>query len=66
MERQDCWQFMKCGREAKCPAYPEHGRDCFAVTGTTCGGETQGAYVDKIENCRTGCEFYKRVMDGLI
>lgn len=65
-----CWEFKKCGREkdgAKaadlgiCPAYPDHGRDCWAIAGTLCGGKVQGTSAEKDGNCRL-CEFYKGVM----
>ncbi len=58
---QDCWEFMKCGREKECPAYPHNGRMCYSVTATTCRGEVQGEYKVKAEKCRTSCEFYKRL-----
>jgi hypothetical protein len=62
MERMNCWEHRKCGREANCPAYPDHGRACFVVTGTWCRGEKQGSYEAKIEKCRVTCDFYKDVM----
>jgi hypothetical protein len=60
----NCWEFLKCGREAGCPAYPDHGKECFAVTGTTCRGEKQGSYDDKIHKCRETCGFYGNMMCG--
>ena len=66
----NCWEFKKCGREkdgAKalelgvCPAYPDHGRDCWAEAGTLCGGKVQGTSAEKIGNCRK-CDFYLGVM----
>ncbi len=36
------------------------GRVCWVITGTLCGGEVQGEYAKKIENC-TSCEFYQEV-----
>ena len=62
MERLNCWEFMKCGREKNCPAYPSHGRECFAVTGTYCRGEKQPSYEGKIAKCRELCGFYKKTM----
>ena len=41
----NCWEFMKCGREADgrkvgelgvCPAYPYDGQRCANVVGTFC------------------------------
>lgn len=59
MERTNCWEHLKCGRETNCPAYPHHGRNCFAVTATHCRGEVQKSYEDKIAKCRETCDFYK-------
>lgn len=44
-----------------CPAYPDHGRDCWAIAGTLCGGVVQGTEAEKTGNCRN-CDFYKGVM----
>jgi hypothetical protein len=60
----NCWEVTKCGRETECPAYPLHGRACFAVTATMCRGKRQGSYEAKIEKCRQECAFYKKMMDG--
>ncbi len=39
----------------------EHGgRFCWAITGTLCGGEAQGEFCKKIENCLS-CEFLQNV-----
>jgi methyl-accepting chemotaxis protein len=61
---ENCWEVLKCGREADCPAYPNQGTECFAVTATICRGERQGAYEAKIEQCRQKCTFYKKTMSG--
>ncbi len=57
-----CWEYMKCGRDkdatAKCPAYPNFGRICWAVAGTFCQGKVQGTFAQKYEDCRK-CEFYR-------
>lgn len=36
------------------------GRICWAVTGTFCGGETQGTFAEKQLSCMT-CDFFKAV-----
>jgi methyl-accepting chemotaxis protein len=64
-----CWEFLTCGVIEDCPAYPDHGYDCWTVEGTLCGGERQGAYEDKIGDCRGGvgkkcCEYYQAAMTG--
>ncbi|MDP2839876.1 MAG: HD domain-containing phosphohydrolase, partial [Syntrophales bacterium] len=65
--RQNCWEFMKCGREvggAKaqelgvCPAYPDHGKHCARIVGTLCGGEVQASFARKFGNCWK-CPFYR-------
>lgn len=67
-----CWELKQCGREqggAKaaqlgvCPAWPDHGRDCWAIAGTLCGGVVQGTFAEKLGNCQT-CQFYQGVMSG--
>ncbi|MGO9568576.1 MAG: two-CW domain-containing protein [Desulfomonilaceae bacterium] len=64
MERSNCWETVKCKRESGCPAYPNQGRNCFAVTATMCRGEKQGSYDEKIRKCREVCNFYKGMMAG--
>ncbi|TBR15864.1 hypothetical protein EPO66_05365 [bacterium] len=71
---QNCWEFKKCGRQAGgakvgelgiCPAHSDHGRDCWAIAGTLCGGQVQGTYAEKEGNCQK-CEFYQKVNRGYI
>ncbi len=70
----NCWDAKKCGRQAGganvgtmgvCPAYPDHGRDCWMAAGTLCGGQVQGTWAEKLGNCQK-CEFYQHVMCGEI
>ncbi|MBI4826798.1 MAG: sensor histidine kinase [Nitrospirae bacterium] len=63
-----CWEFLKCGVEktegaalTKCPAYPNYGRICWAVSGTFCGGKVCGAIAQKLGDCKK-CEFYNRMV----
>jgi hypothetical protein len=37
------------------------GRACWVVAGTLCGGQVQGTFASKMDNCEK-CEFYKSVM----
>ena len=69
---KNCWEFKQCGREqgganaealGVCPAWPDHGEDCWFVAGTLCGGQVQGTYADKLGSCRK-CEFYEKKMSG--
>ncbi len=62
MRLKNCWEYMGCGMEQNCPAYPNYGRSCFAVTGTYCRGEKQTSYDHKIAKCRELCPFYKHMM----
>jgi hypothetical protein len=56
-----CWETMQCRRRDECPAFPDYGRACFAVTGTFCQGQDQGSYRLKIRKCRN-CGFYEELM----
>ncbi|NOY54291.1 MAG: hypothetical protein GXP58_11870 [Deltaproteobacteria bacterium] len=38
------------------------GRSCWVLAGTMCGGETQGTFAKKFDNCRE-CNFYKKVKE---
>jgi len=66
VQKLNCWEFKKCGREASrakakelgvCPAYPDHGHSCAALAGTLCGGKVQGTFAQKMTNCLR-CDFY--------
>jgi len=74
MAKLNCWEYKKCGREkdgskvAKlgvCSSYPDHGRDCWFVAGTLCGGKVQGTSAEKFGNCQK-CDFFKKAMRGEI
>ena len=62
-----CWVYKDCGREkggkrekemGVCPAWPNHGYSCAAVTGTYCGGVIQETFAKKIANCAK-CDYFK-------
>jgi methyl-accepting chemotaxis protein len=64
---KNCWEIKNCGRipggrkaadMGVCPAYPDHGRDCWAVAGTFCGGKVQGTSAQKLESCME-CDFFQ-------
>ena len=77
-KKQNCWEYMNCGREpggtnvaelGACPAATDEslnginfgtngGRICWALVGTFCVSEVQGAFAKKIDSC-TECDFYK-------
>jgi len=58
---QNCWERLKCGQESKCPAYPNFGKTCFSIEGTLCNGGKQGKYLEKVNQCRDKCSFYKEL-----
>lgn len=66
MTKKNCWEELMCGRQDECPAYPDNGRNCFAVTATLCRGDQQGSYQEKIEECRKTCGFYEGMMSGQV
>jgi len=55
-----CWEVKNCptDRRNSCPAFPNDGQECWAVTGTLCGGKEQGTYQEKMANCRQ-CNVYE-------
>jgi methyl-accepting chemotaxis protein len=61
-----CWDFKNCPpeRRNKCTAFPDFGQKCWVVTATLCGGNKQGRYQDKIDNCRK-CQFYIQAQNSI-
>ncbi|GAB4144585.1 MAG: hypothetical protein Fur0037_12400 [Planctomycetota bacterium] len=65
----NCWQHMKCGRQAGgdkaaemgvCPAFTQGaGEACWLIAGTFCQGRVQGSSAQKQHNC-VACDFYKK------
>ncbi len=66
MKPTPCWEHMKCGKEKECPAYPDHGFDCWTLEGTVCRGQRQEGYEKKVGACRIACKYYDGVMNGTI
>lgn len=63
----NCWEFMKCGREAGgeraaqfgvCVAYPDYGQTCASIAGTFCKGTKSGFFASKIKTCME-CAFFQ-------
>ena len=50
-----CWERLNCAKK-DCPSYG--GFRCWAVAGTFCHGEVQGAFAQKIGDCRK-CVVYQ-------
>jgi PAS domain S-box-containing protein len=53
MQRSDCWSIMECPpeRQVQCPAFPNHGRNCWDIDYTWCNGQMQGDAPAKVEKC---------------
>jgi signal transduction histidine kinase len=67
-KKTKCWEFHKCGVEKNeesaliiCPSYPNYGRICWAIAGTLCGKNVNGAIAQKLGDCKI-CAFYQRVV----
>ncbi len=79
--RANCWEILRCGREAggskahlagPCPAAVDAsadgvnsgtrgGRVCWAISGTFCGMQVEGAKASKLISCFS-CDFFTRVL----
>jgi len=55
MKRNTCWEYHRCSICGNCPAYPEHGSDCWNVEGTLCSGRPRPLHS---EICKL-CVFYQ-------
>lgn len=57
----NCWEYKGCPKDVywSCPAFPNHGRDCWKVTGSRCemGRYEKATIAEKLVHCRN-CEFY--------
>ncbi len=60
----NCWEVMECEKGVcmTCPAYPDHGKECWKVTGTLCdhGRLRKTDLSEKIIHCRSNCEYYRQ------
>lgn len=66
MAQTKCWEYMKCVSRDKCPAFPDHGRDCWEISGTLCKGEKPLTKVEKRHDCVTLCKFMEGVLGGTL
>jgi PAS domain S-box-containing protein len=64
MQRSYCWNLMDCPneRQVQCPAFPNHGRNCWDIDYTWCDGQMQGKSLEKTEKC-TQCRVYRDLKD---
>jgi two-component system sensor histidine kinase/response regulator len=53
-----CWDLKKCTYKG-CPVYGRKGVRCWQVAGTHCGGEIQGQFAKKYQDCKE-CEVYTK------
>lgn len=51
-----CWEKENCHKKS-CPAYQNPEARCWLITGTLCGGRTQGEFSSKYAKC-TECNVY--------
>lgn len=52
-----CWEKKDCSKKA-CPAYQNVRVRCWLAAGTMCGGEVQGEFAVKYNNCAK-CDVYQ-------
>ncbi|RJR14735.1 MAG: PAS domain S-box protein [Nitrospiraceae bacterium] len=52
-----CYEVKNCTKK-DCPCYGKEVTRCWQVAGTYCGGQIQGAFAQKYDNC-AACEVYK-------
>ncbi len=52
-----CHEAMNCNK-TDCPCYGTETERCWQIAGTFCGGNVQGAFTDKFDNCAE-CPTYK-------
>jgi diguanylate cyclase (GGDEF)-like protein len=57
-----CWEEMNC-KNTTCPSYKSSNLRCWQVSGTLCGGEPQGEFAKKIDDCHQ-CRVYKKATEG--
>jgi hypothetical protein len=63
--KKQCWEYMGCGKDRGCPAYPDYGRLCWPIAGTKCRQGARGAHAQSLGDCEA-CEFFKAVVfDGI-
>lgn len=55
-ENLNCWEFMKCGKERFCPAFPTKGKKCACVVGNL-GGRTPRGPLAGSKNCAE-CRYF--------
>ena len=60
---RSCWEIRGCSDETrqKCPAWEfQSGHLCWFINGTTCRGEVQESWHEKMKLCRQ-CKVYVRL-----
>lgn len=55
MGQVNCWEQHHCTLNDICPAYPDHGSDCWNIDGTLCSGKPKPS---RSEDCLL-CESYQ-------
>jgi len=52
-----CWKILNCGH-LECPVYGKEHIRCWQIAGTHCGGQVQGHFARKFNDCKE-CRVYK-------
>lgn len=60
----NCWEEKGCQKQ-DCPVFKEIKPRCWQISGTYCGGLTQGAFVDKYANCKE-CEVFRNACPTIV
>ncbi len=58
-----CWEEKNCQKE-NCPVSSDNLR-CWQLAGTYCGGEVQGAFAEKYQNCKN-CDVFKKACPTIV
>lgn len=57
-----CYEVLNCAK-TDCPCHGKTGMRCWQLKGTYCGGETQGLFAEKFNNCKECSVFKEATLD---
>lgn len=60
----DCRKEQAC-RNEECPVFDQRHLRCWQISGTFCGGKSQGAFLDKYNDCKS-CRVFTRACPTII
>jgi len=58
---ESCWEMMQCTQE-NCVCFGREPLQCWTIAGTSCKGQVQGKFAQKLNDCMA-CEFYQEATD---